>query len=162
MKQKFILSFMAIAFGVLSVSAQSEDQIVVNAGNTEHINIANDMDVVLLPGTHTAQSISMNAEASKSLSLKLSDNSFSIAPLKQPSRKERLKVFLYVTNLKTITVENNSFVKTIGMLDAPKLEVFIDGEATVHLKTNGDIKAHSLSDAEIDVKYISDSRLAKR
>ena len=162
MKQKFILSLMAIAFGVLSASAQGEEQIVVNAGNAEHINIANDMEVVLLPGQHTDQSISLNAEATKSISLKLSDNSLSISPLKQVSRKERLKVYLYVNNLKTISVESNSFVKTIGVLDTPKIEVFVDSDAKVHLKTTGDVKANSLSDTEISVKYLSDNRLAKR
>ena len=161
MKQKFLLSFMAIAFGVLSVSAQSEEKLIVNAGKAENITIANDMDVVLLAGTGAGQSVSLNPEAAKSLKLNLSANSMTISPLKQTTGKERLKIFLYVNALKTITVENNSLVKTIGMIDSPKLEVYIDGEATVHLKTNGDIKAQSLSDAEIDIKYISDTRVAK-
>lgn len=162
MKQKFILSFIAIAFGVLSVSAQAEEKLVVNAGNTGHITIANDMDVVLLPGTNADQEISLSPEAVKSLKLKFSDNSMTISRLKHTSKKERLKIFLYVNDLKSITVENNSLVKTVGVLDSPKLEVFIDGDATVHLKTNGDIKAQSLDDSEIDIKYISDSRIAKR
>lgn len=162
MKQKFILSFLAIAFGVLSVSAQSEEQIVVNAGNAEHVNIANDMDVVLLPGEHTDQSISLNPEASKSLSLRLSNNYLTISPLKQISGKERLKVFLYVNNLKTISVEGNSMVKTIGVLNSPKVEVFVDGDATVHLKTNGDVKAQSIGDSEVKVKYLLDNRIVKR
>jgi Putative auto-transporter adhesin, head GIN domain len=162
MKQKFILSLMAIAFGLMSVAAQETEQIVVNAGNAEHIHIANDMDVVLLPGQHTDQSISLNAEATKSISLRLSDNSLSISPLKQISKKERIKVYLYVNNLKTISVESNSLVKTIGVLDSSKLEVFVDSDSRVHLKTKGDVKAHSLSDTEIKVKYLSDNRLAKR
>ena len=141
MKQKFILSSLAIAFGVLSLSAQGEEQIVVNAGNAEHINIANDMDVVLLPGQHTDQSISLNAEATKNISLKLSDNSLSISPLKQISTKERVKVYLYVYNLKTIYVYSNSLVKTIGLLDTPKLQVFVYSDAKVHLKTTGRVKA---------------------
>ena len=161
MKQKFILSFLAIAFGVLSASAQNEEKLVVNAGNTEHINIGNDMDVVLLPGTNVDPEISLNPEAVKKLKLNLSANSMTISPSKQTSRKERLKIFLYVNNLKTITVENNSQVKTVGVLDSPKLDVYIDGEAIVHLKTKGDVQAQSLGDAEINVKYISDNRVAK-
>jgi len=161
MKQKFILSILAIAFGLLSASAQTEERLMVNAGNTEQINIANGMDVVLLPGTNVDQEISLNPEAVKSLKLNLSANSMTISPSKQTSRKERLKIFLYVNNLKSITVDGNSLVKTLGVLDAPKLEVFVDGDAIVHLKTNGDIHAQSLGDAEINVKYISDNRLAK-
>lgn len=153
---------MAIVFGVLSASAQGEDQLIVNAGNTEYINIANDMDVVLLPGQHTDQSISLNAEATKSISLRVSDNSMTISPLKQLSRKERIKVYLYVNNLKTISVESNSLVKTIGVLDAPRLEVFVNSDSRVHVKTTGDVRAHSLSDTEVRVKYLSDNRIAKR
>ena len=55
MKQKFILSIMAIAFSVLSVSAQNEETLVVNAGNTEHITIANDMNIVLMPASEADQ-----------------------------------------------------------------------------------------------------------
>ncbi len=153
---------MAIALGVLSAAAQGGDQIVVNAGNVAHVNIANDMDVVLLPGQHTDQSISLNAEATKSVSLRLSDNSLTISPLKQISRKEKIKVYLYVNNLKTISVESNSLVKTIGVLDAPMLEVFVNSDSRVHVKTTGDVKAHSLSDTEVRVKYLSDNRIARR
>lgn len=162
MKQKLILSFVAIASAIFSASAQTEEQVVVNAGNAEHVTIASDMDVVLIPGAHTDQSISLNPEAAKNLSLRLSNNAVTISPLKQISRRERLKVFLYVNNLKTISVENNSTVKTIGVLNTPKLEVFVDPDAMAHVKTNGDVKASSLSDAEVHVKYLMDSRLAKR
>jgi hypothetical protein len=162
MKQKFISSLMAIAFGALSAAAQDAEQIHVNAGNVERVNIANNMDVVLIPGQHTDKAISLNAEATKSISLRLSDNSMTISPLRQISRKERIKVYLYVNNLKTISVESNSLVKTIGVLDSPTLEVFVDNDSRVHLKTNGDVKANSLSDTEVSVKYLSDNRIAKR
>jgi hypothetical protein len=162
MKQKFILSLMAIAFSVLSAAAQEAEQIVVNAGNVERVNIANDMDVILIPGQHTDQSVSLNAEATKTISLRLTDNSLTISPLRQISRKEKVKVYLYVNNLKTISVESNSLVKTIGVLDTPVVEVFVDNNSEVHIKTTGDVKANSLSDAEIKVKYLSDNRIAKR
>jgi len=161
MKQKFFLSFIAIALSVLSVAAQDDDRLVVNVGNIDNINIANGLDIVLVPGTSTDKSVSLNTEASGALNMQLSDNSLSISLLKHTSRKERLTVYVYVNNLKTITVENNSRVKTIGVLDSPKLDVFIDGDATVHLKTNGEIKAHSLGDAEIQIKYLSEIPLAK-
>ena len=152
---------MAIVVGVLSVSAQDDERLVVNVGNIDNINIANGLDIVLVPGTSTNKSVSLNAEASGVLNMELSDNSLSISPLKHITRKERLIVYVYVNNLKTITVENNSHVKTIGVLDSPKLDVFIEGNATAHLKTSGEIQAHSLSDAEIQIKYLSAMPLAK-
>ena len=152
---------MAIAISVLSVSAQTGEKLVVNVGNIDNISIADGLDIVLVPGTSMDKSVSLNPAAAGIINIQLSDNSLLISSLKHTARKERLTVYVYVNNLKTITVENNSRVKTIGVLDAPKLEVFIDGDATVHLKTNGEVNAHSLSDAEIQMKYLSGIPLAK-
>lgn len=159
MKQKLFLSVMAIAFGVLSVSAQNEQKLVVKAGKTEHITVANDMNIVLLAGNEADGSISMDGRASEKLDIKLSNNTMHISSLKH-SKKENLTVYLYVNNLKTITVESNSTVKTIGVLNAPALKAFVDSDAMVHLKTKGDIKAYSLYGGEIKVKYISENLLA--
>lgn len=157
MKQKFILSMMAIAFSVLSVSAQNEEKLVVNAGNTENITIANDMNIVLMPASETDRSISMDANAAEKLNMRVSNNSMTISQVKQSFSKEKLTVYLYVNNLKTITVEENTHVKTIGVLQTPKLDVFVDGKATVHLKTNGAINAYPMdSGEEVKVKYLSD------
>ena len=157
MKQKFILSMMAIAFSVLSVTAHSQETLVVNAGNTENITIGTDMNVVLMPASEADRSISMDANAAEKLNLRIANNSMTISPVKQSMSKEKLTVHLYVNNLKTLTVEDNSNVKTIGVLDTPKLDVFVDGKAVAHLKTNGDIKAYPLNGGgEVKVKYLSD------
>jgi hypothetical protein len=162
MKQKFILSIMAIAFSVLSVSAQHEETLVVNAGNTENITIANDMNIVLMPASEADRSISMDAKAAEKLNLRIANHSMKISQVMQSLSKEKLTVHLYVNNLKALTVENNSNVKTIGVLDTPKLDVFVDGKAMVHLKTNGAIKAYPLDgDEEVKVRVLSDW-LAKR
>ncbi|MGZ5220455.1 MAG: GIN domain-containing protein [Chitinophagaceae bacterium] len=161
MKQKLFLSFMAIAFGVLSASAQNEEKLVVKAGKSEHITVASDMNIVLLAGNESDQSISMDGSASDKLDLKLSNNAMRISSVRQ-SKKEKLTVYLYVNNLKSITVESNSTVKTIGVLNAPALKAFVDSDAMVHLKTKGDIKAYSLNGGEIRVKYISENLLARQ
>lgn len=162
MKQRFFLSFIAIAFSLLSASAQKEENLVVNTGNVEHISVANDMNIVLVPGANADKSISLDANAVQKLGLKLLNNSLTISSLRQPSGKEKLTVYLYVNNLKTLTVEKHTNVKTMGVLNTPKLDVFVDGEATVHLKTKGEIKAWSLNDAEIKVKYLSQKPLASK
>ena len=70
-------------------------------------------------------------------------------------------VYLYVTNLKTIKVESNSQVETIGMLNAPLVDIYVDGKSKVHLRTNGVINAHGLNGADARVKYKSPNPLAK-
>ena len=148
---------MAIAFSVLSVSAQNEEKLVVNAGSTEQISIASNMNVILMPGSETDQFISMDANAAEKLNMLVGNNSMAISLVKQPSSKEKFTVYLYVSNLKKITVEDNSTVKTVGVLKTSKLDVFVEGDATAHLKTNGDIKAYPLNGGEeIKIKYLSD------
>lgn len=148
---------MAIAFSVLSVSAQNEEKLVVNAGNTEQISIASDMNVILMPGAETEQLISLDAKAAEKLNVTVSNNSMMISLVRRPSATEKLTVYLYVNKLKKITVEDNSTVTTVGVLQTPKLDVYVEGDAIAHLKTNGDIKAYPLNGGEeIKIKYLSD------
>ncbi len=162
MKQKLFLSLLAIAFTVLSASAEDPERLILTVGNVEHLNIQDNIDVVLLQGASDDNSIVLDQNASSKLDLKLSNKTLVIAAHGYLSKKQKFTVYVYVNNLKTITVEGNSQVKTVGSLNTEKLDVFVDGDTQVHLKTNGVIKAHSLNDSTIDVKYISGSPLAKR
>jgi hypothetical protein len=157
MKQKLFLSIVAIAISVLSTSAQSEPSLTVNAGSLENIAVASDMHVILLSAPLNETEFSMSADAAEKLSLRLSDNTLQIAP---GSGKVNT-VYLYVTNLKTIRVESNSQVETIGMLNTPKVEVYVDGRSKVHLRTNGVINAHGLNDADVRVRQKSPNPVAK-
>jgi len=158
MKQKLFLSIAAIAASVLSSSAQSGKTLLVNAGNLENIIVASDMHVVLQSAPSNETSFSMSPAAAEMLSLKLSDNTLQISPAAGSVNT----VYLYVSNLKTIKVESNSQVETIGILNTPKVEVYVDGRSNAHLRTNGIINAHGLNDAEVRVKYRSPNPLAKR
>lgn len=160
MKQKFILSFVAIVFGVLFASAQDDEKLVVNAGSAEHIRIAANMNVVLMQAKEADKSMSMDIDAFEKLNLQLSKNALTISSANE-SRREKPTVFLYVNNLKTLTVEANSTVNTAGILNARQVDVFVEGSTRVHLKTNGEVKAHGLDNREIKVKYLSENWLAK-
>ncbi len=117
------------------------------------------LNIVLAPGAESDQSVSLDAVAAEKLELRLSGNTMAISSLKA-FPKQRLTVYLYVNNLKSITVQNNTTVKTTGVLDAPNVDIFIDGEAMGHLRTKGKIKAYSLDDSEIMVKYLAEDLLA--
>lgn len=161
MKQKFFLLITAIISCFLSVEAQNGERVMVNAGMVEHITIARDLNVILVPGENTDNSLSIDAKASKKLDVRLFNGMMTLAS-ENLAKGEQLTVYLYVMQLKSITVDNNASVKTIGVLDTPMLDVYIEGIANVHLKTNGEVKAHSLGDSEIQVKYISQNLLAKQ
>jgi hypothetical protein len=71
-------------------------------------------------------------------------------------------VYLAVTNLKTLKIESNSQVETIGILNTPKVELFVDGRSRAHLRTNGIINAHALDDTELRIKYKTPAPVTKR
>ena len=158
MKQKLFLSFVAIVTGALSASAQSDQTLTVNAGNMENIVISSDMHVVLLSAPVNETSFSMSAGAAELLSLRLTGNTLQISQ----GTKKANTVYLSVSNLKTLKVESNSQVETIGILNAPKVEVYVDGRSKAHLRTNGIINAHGLNDADVRLKYNTPAPLAKR
>jgi hypothetical protein len=162
MKQKFFLSLLAITFAVFSVNAADPQRLILTVGNVEHLNIQDNIDVVLVQGAPDDNVILMDPNASAMLNLKLTNKKLVIGTQSHLSKKQKLTVYVYVNKLKTITVEGTSQVRTEGSLHADKIDLFIDGDARVHLKTSGTIKAYSLNDSIIDIKYLSGAPLAKR
>lgn len=162
MKQKLILSLLAIIFTVLSASAENPERLIINAGNIEHLDIQNDIDVVLLQAANDECAVILNQNTSGKLNLRLSNKKLVIGAQRSHSKKEKLTVYVYVNNLKRITVEGDSQVKTIGSLNTGKLDVFVDGDSQVHLRTSGVIKAHSLNGSVINVKYLAGNQVVKR
>lgn len=162
MKQKFFLSLLAIAFTALSATAADPERLVLTVGNVEHLNIQDNIDVVLVQGAPDENVIIMDQNASNKLNIKLANKKLVIAAQNHSYRKQKITVYVYVNKLKTITVEGDSQVKTEGSLNAEKLDLYIGGDAQVHVKTNGHIEAYALGDSQIDIKYLSGKPMAKR
>ncbi len=144
--------------GGVSATAQGGQTLTLNAGNMENIIISNDMHVVLLSAPVYERSFSMSADAAELLNVRLSKNTLQVSQ----GPKKASTVYLCVTNLKSLKVESNSRVETIGILNAPRVEVFVDGRSRAHLRTNGIINAHGLDEAEVRVKYKTPPPVAKR
>lgn len=162
MKQKFFLSLLAIAFTALSAAAADPERLILTVGNVEHLNIQDNIDVVLVQGAPDDNVIIMDQNASDKLNIRLSNKKLIIAAQNHSLKRQRITVYVYVNKLKTITVDGNSHVKTEGSIKADRLDLFVGDNAQVHIKTTGQIKAYSLNDAEINVKYLSGNPLVKR
>jgi hypothetical protein len=159
MKQKFIFSLLASVIGIMPAIAgdpvTTPARVIVNAGNIEHVHVLSNMEIILLQAPQDEQSIVFGDQATQQLDLRVSNKTLSIAS--KGNRRVNTVVYLYVNNLKSISVEGNTQVKTVGSLDMPKLDVFVDGNARVHIRTMGTVKAHSLNDSELLVKYVKQS-----
>lgn len=161
MKQKLFLSLLVVAFGILPALANEPTRVFLNAGRVEHVNILGDMEIILLQAPRDNHSIILGQDASEQINLRLSNKTLFISERKGNARNKTV-VYLYVSNLKSLTVDGDSQVKTLGSLETAKLDVFVDGYAKVHIRTTGTVKAHSLNDSELEVKYLSNSPVTKR
>lgn len=167
MKQKFFLSLLALGFTVLSASATpgnpEPERLVLTIGNVEHLSIEDNIDVILIQGAPDNYSLMMDQATSEKLNLRLSKNKLVIAAQNGAVRKnQKYVVYVYVNNLKTITIDGDSQVKTWGTLRSDKLELYIGGDAFAHIRNTGKIKTHSIDNSEIDVRYITDKPVAKK
>ena len=152
MKQKLIFSIVLLVFATLSVAAMPGERLVINAGNTEHVTISGNLDIILVPGYE--QSVLVNTAVSEKINLKFANNTLSIAPANF-SRGEKITVYVYVSKLKSLLIENDAAVRTVGVINSPYLDLMVGGEARVHLKTNGVVKPRSVHGAELKVDFIS-------
>ena len=158
MKHKLILSIVLMVFTTLSVAAMPGEKLVINAGNTGHITISGNLDIILVQGYE--QSVLVNAVVSEKISLKFSNNTLSISR-SSFSSGETITVYVYVYALKTLQIENDATVRTVGVINSPTVDLMIGGEARVHLKTNGTVKPRSIYGTEIKVEYISENGLTR-
>jgi hypothetical protein len=165
MKQKFFLSLLAIGFTVLSASATETpepERLVLTIGNVEHLSIEDNIDVILIQGAPDNYSLMMDQKTSEKLNLRLSKNKLVIAAQNGASKKQKYLVYVYVNNLKTLTIEGDSQVKTFGSLKSDKIELYVGGDAHAHIRSTGKIKAHAMDNSEIDVKYITGAATVKK
>ena len=160
MMQKLVLSIIAMTLAIFSVTAMPGERHVINAGNTEHIIISGDLNIILIAGPGTDQSMLVGSSVTDKLSLKFSQNTLAIAPANFGSSRN-ITVYVYVNVLRSLVIENDATVRTVGVINSPKLELMIGGEGKVHLKTNGVVNPTAIFDAEIKVDFISQNGMDK-
>lgn len=161
MKQKLFATLVAMATGVLSAFAGEPAKLNLNAGMVENIHIMDDIDVVLIQSPYEENSIVLDQQTSEKLSVKLTDKTLYIGE-KAGNAKQKPLVYIYVNNLKNLTVNGDSDIKTFGTLKTGLLNLFVEGNSKVHIRTTGTVKAHPLNDAEIKVTYLSKAEPAKK
>lgn len=159
MKQKLIISFLAVVLAASTSFAQTKETVAVNAGSFEHITISSGLDVVLLPSTENIPSFTMDDAAAKKVGFEVSNNAITISGTGVTSKKD-FTIYLYVSRLKSLVVENDASVRNLGVLNAPDLHLFVGSEARAHLKTNGAVNAQPLSDSNIKIRYVTEKGMA--
>lgn len=157
-----ILSLLVVLTGLLSLHAQTEKALVINAGDIKSLTIGDNIEAVLLPAENMGNQLLVSGEALEKIDVRLSRNSLSITARRNFHGKEKLKVKLYVNGLKKLYVESNSVVKTIGWLNTNFIDVYVGGNGVAHLKTKGKIAAHPIDDSEIEITDVQSNTTVRK
>lgn len=138
MKQKMILSLLALSIDMLQAGAQKEQNLVVKAGEAKELSLSENLNVVLLQASATDTAFTMNKATGEELKVKLSGNKLQIEARRHLPKGTT--VYVMVKNLDKLTVGYNTKVRTSGVLQASNLHVYIDGRAVPYLLTTGNVK----------------------
>ena len=147
--KKMTFFLFAALLGLKQANAQNRDTLIISAGAAKNISLAENMNVVLVQTGAQENPFSINEKTARMLSITLSDGLLQIEP--QGSLPKQTTVYVLVRELDRLSVGFKTQVRTIGILKTKGLDVFVDGQATAHLRTSGKIKAHAMGDYDISV-----------
>jgi hypothetical protein len=147
MKKVFLL-LVAAAFTLLSANAQTENDLVISAGDAKEIVLGDDMYVVLVSATSQQENIRLNKATLQKMDVKFYDGTLEVMPRKD-LRNET--VYLIVSDMKLVTLGFNTSVRSEGILQSSRIDVYINQGATARIKTSGKIQGYSLGDFEVKI-----------
>jgi hypothetical protein len=158
MTQKLMLAGALIVSSFMSLNAQSGEDLVIRAGKVKSVMISDQIDLVLIPANPGENQFVMGADAVEKLNIEFSRNTLMISPKGFMPKKQRRQVFLYVNNLENLAVGPNSSVRTVGILNAADIQVYVDENTQAHVRTYGHIEAHPMNGIAIKVEDIAKNR----
>lgn len=70
---------------------------------------------------------------------------------KKGSLKGKVQLVVNVSSLKELYVKDGSAVNSNGQLSSSSLKIYLDGDASVSIKSTGDIRVIKIGDTDVDV-----------
>src|SRR5690348_13787855 len=126
MKQRTLILTILLFVLQVSVFAQTDSYdgkhpIVVDDNEVTHVTVYGNIDVVLQNSEKASMSMKMDKEASAKVRVKLHNGEIIISPRNKKATEERFTVYLWAKDLQSITLADNSFITTIGVLQLDQL-----------------------------------------
>lgn len=137
----FMAALVAAAF-----AAGAQEKLVIHAGQFTRLDIADNMKVVLTQAAPGDTLLRIENNDLTKLRINLSGNTLQIAP---HSFSLNAVITVVVNDLTKLTVGEGTMVSTEGEIRATKLDMYIDDECQVNLRTNAKIKAYPIGQHEV-------------
>jgi len=161
MKQRFL--FFIALFSLVQVTAFSQsnsidkkEPVIYSEEEIRSISVSDGVDVILMQGRDDRQSVKLPDESLGLVKVSFSRGNLQLAK-KNKFAKERVLVYVEVYALQDITLKGNSFITSKGILDVDNLQVNLDGEARIAIRSRGKLKINAPSDYQLvqEEKYFA-------
>ncbi|HEX8314764.1 MAG TPA: hypothetical protein VF609_07225 [Flavisolibacter sp.] len=146
MKKVLFLLTVAVC-SLLSANAQSENDLVISAGDLKKITLGDNMKVVLI----SSSDIPKEVRITKLLMDKLQVSVANGAMLLVPNKKLTETVFVVVDKITKVTLGENTSVRSSGFLRSD-IDLYVSDGASVNLRTTGRLKAFPIGDTNLEIK----------
>jgi|GEM_PF-4006077 len=160
--KKTFLFFIAL-FSLVQISAFSQDRVndkkdpvIYSEEEIRNISVSDGVDVILVQGREDRQTVKLPDESLGKVKVNFSRGNLQLAK-KNKFSKERVLVYVEVSALQSVTLKGNSFITSKGVLDIDGLQVNLDGEARLAIRSRGKIKINAPSDYQMvqEEKYFA-------
>jgi len=161
MKKNFL--FFIALFSLVQISAFSQnrvndkkDPVIYSEEEIRSISVSDGVDVILVQGREDRQTVKLPEESLGKVKVNLFRGNLQLAK-KNKFSKERVLVYVEVVALQSVTLKGNSFITSKGILDVDGLQVNLDGEARLAIRSKGKIKVNAPSDYQMvqEEKYFA-------
>jgi hypothetical protein len=149
MTQRLLIAAMGLLIAI-SGNTQDNKSYSINASSVREVFISDDVEVILTAATAEENLLKIDKSVSADYTVYTSGPALHIYGDRNHFGKKKT-IYLTVGRLNKLTIDGNVNLKTNGILQTGKLDLYVGGDSKAWLKTNGKVKVHSFGDAE--VKY---------
>ena len=152
-KQKIILLF-SLGLFAISNAQQVEKEITkfpvaIGDAGIKNITVADNIDLLLINAGEDEVKTRVPQDKLDKVRVFYSNGNLRVISKGGFSSNERIPVYVYVNDLKEITLLGNAFVRTQDVLEASNLRVNIENEGRIALKSTGKVKVNAPDDYHV-------------
>lgn len=150
MKKIFLLAVTVTTAFI--ANAQQEQPLVINAGGLKNLVLGNDMNVTLVRSQARQADVKGATAVFGKLNVSVRKTTMHIHS--RASLQKGENVVVVVDGLESLTLGQNTQVKTEGLLYATETKVFVETGSVARLRTTGTVSAFSLDDADVKIERL--------
>lgn len=150
MTQRILMLVLALVTLHTAANAQfgyynGKRPIIIEKDEIRHIEVNGNIGVVLRKEKGNGVNVGIDKQVTDKIKFTVRDGKLTISA-KDPASTEQLVVYAWFDDLETLTLTGKVVVASVGILNYENLQVNLDKEAKISLKTTGRIRINAPGD----------------